>query len=69
MPIMSLRAFARTNHLDPTTVRRWIAQGMPALRDGHRWRIPATEAEAWLAAQAQAQRPAEPSRAQEVTQV
>jgi len=53
---MSLRAFARTNHLDPATVHRWIAQGMPALRDGHRWRIPATEAEAWLAAQAQVHR-------------
>lgn len=66
MPIMTLRAFCRANHLDPATVHRWIAQGMPALRDGHRWRIPATEAEAWLAAQARAQRAALPSASQEV---
>jgi len=68
MAIMTLRAFCRANHLDPTTVHRWIAHGMPALRDGHRWRIPATEAEAWLAAQARAQQTAEPSSpVQEVT--
>jgi len=60
---MSLRAFCRTNHLD----RAWIDAGMPALQQGRRWYIPSLEAEAWLAAQAQAQRAAESSPSQEVT--
>jgi hypothetical protein len=67
MPIMSLRAFARLNHVDRARVRQWIDAGMPALQQGRRWYIPSLEAEAWLAAQAQAQRAAESSPVQEVT--
>jgi excisionase family DNA binding protein len=50
--ILTLRAFARATHVDPATVRRWIHAGMPAWRDGARWRIPTTVAELWVAEQA-----------------
>jgi excisionase family DNA binding protein len=46
----TLTEFARAHRLHPDTVRRYVRQGMPALRAGRSYRIRVEAADAWLAA-------------------
>jgi excisionase family DNA binding protein len=47
---MTVPQFAAARHLHPDTVRRYIRDGMPAMRAGKGWRIRVEAADAWLAA-------------------
>jgi len=44
----SVKEFAEVMKVHPQTVRNWINQGMPALRNGNFIRIDLTTAQDWL---------------------
>lgn len=46
---LTVRAYAERLGLHPDTVRRYVRQGMPALRCGRGYRIRVEAADTWLA--------------------